>query len=298
MGTAPYVNVEDLTRPGLKDEFYGAILGDVVTELVARGALQGKTVRGKTSVVDDEALQRVLQLGIEPLVYEQQGWSFVAVEAPIDDVLAVVRDVLEPVEVRRDVKVHRMGKGHGGPPPADVRPLYLVKARASGWAVLVIRVHWYTPADYDLAGKVAREASKRLKTRAITAFYDDVSDSFAQEWQGGKPVEEWSSYDGYLGFYLKFYELGIAAPSSWASCIDGEYAFMSETPKAIERVDFVGIPEGENKKAAPAARAEGAAETPKTSVTGEDLLRQLAEAMGAPITKKPTKKPTKKRKPK
>jgi len=302
MADARYVNVEELARPGMKDDFYGETLAEVVTELVSRGVLRGKSVRGKTSVLDDEALRRVVQLGIEPLVYQQQGWSFVAVEAQMDRVLEVVRDVLAPVEVRQDVKVHRMGKGRGGPPPAGVRPLYLVKARASDWPVLVIRVHWYTPADYDLAEEVAREASTRLKTRAVAAFYDDVSDSFAQEWRGGKPVEEWSSHEGYLGFYLKFYERGIAAPSSWTSVWDGEYAFMSETPDAIERVDYVAIAEGEKKEAPAAAPAGQAAGGPETAKTAEDLLRQFARAAGAPVAKSPARKRTKsrpkKRKPK
>ena len=116
--------------------------------------------------------------------------------------LEVVRDVLPPVEVRQNVKVHRMGKGRGGPPPADVRPLYLVKPRVSAWPVLVIRVHWYTPADYD----------------------------------------------------------------------------------------FVGIAEGETRKAAPATPAKTRASVPGRAMTAEDLLRQFAEAIGAPISKKGTKK--------
>jgi hypothetical protein len=154
--------------------------------------------------------------------------------------------------------------------------------------VLVIRVHWYTAADYELAEKVARDASKRLKTRAVAAFDDDVAGSFAQEWQRGKRTEYWSSNDD--DFYLKFYERGIAAPSSWMSVIDGEYAFMSETPAVIERVDFVGIAEGEKKEPPPAAPAKKSAKTSDKSMTGEDLLRQFAEAIGAPIAKKGAKK--------
>ncbi len=122
----------------------------------------------------------------------------------------------------------------------------------------------------------------------MVAFNDDISGSHAQEWQRGKSTEYWSSNDD--DFYRKFYERGIAAPSSWMSVLDGAYAFMSETPAVIERVDFVGIAEGEKKEPAPAAPAKKSAKAPEKSMTGEDLLRQFAQAIGAPISKKGTKK--------
>jgi hypothetical protein len=86
-----------------------------VPHLIEQGVLQGKTVRGKTRVLADDALEHVLQLGIEPLIYGQQGWSFVAVEAPIDRVAEVVRDVVDVVDFRPRVKVHRNQMGSGTP---------------------------------------------------------------------------------------------------------------------------------------------------------------------------------------
>jgi hypothetical protein len=285
-----YLRVDSLTRPGLKDPYYAAVLEEVVPRLIEQGILQGKTIRGKPHVLDDEALRRTLQLGIEPMVYQQQGWSFTAIEAPIDDVLKVLRDIdlLDIAEVRQDVEIlpHKRSRVTG-PEPPPVRPLFLVKPRASDWTVLVIRIHWYTPADWDIAAKVAIECSKRLKTRAVAAFDDDVAGSFAKEWRNGRGGEEWSTNDATDDFYLKFYQRQIAGPSSWMTAKDGQHAFMSETPDAIERVDYIGVTEP-RPKPTPKKRAQ-ASDTGQLT-TGEDLLRQLALAMGAPIKKKPSSK--------
>ena len=287
-----YLPVDSLTRPGFAEGFYSGVLAEVVPELIARGVLQGKTVRGKQLVLADDALDRVLQLGIEPLVYEQQGWSFCAVLAPADDVLEAARDLFDVVESRQGVKVHPIrppgdvaagagfGAGRGAAPPDDVRPLYLLKPRASDWTVLLIRLHWFTPADAELAQSFARDASRRLKTRAVAAFADDVSGSYAQEWSAGEPGPEWSTDDD--GFYLCFYERGIAAPSSWMGVLDGRHAFMSGTPEAIERVDFLGVTDLPKK---PPAGLTKIIATPDNPMTGEDLLAQFARAIGAPVSK-------------
>ena len=294
---AEYVRIDALARPGLEDPFYAAVLEEVVPRLIDDGILQGKTVRGKPLVLDDDALRRTLQLGIEPMVYQQQGWSFTATLAPIDDVLQVLRNIdnLDIAEVRKDVEIlpHQRGIG-AGPEPPPVRPLFLVKPKASDWTVLVIRIHWYTPADWDIASEVAIAASKRLKTRAVAAFNDDVAGSFAKQWKNGRGGEEWSTNDPSDDFYLKFYQRQIAGPSSWMTAQDGRHAFMSETPEAIERVDYIGITEAPKEK--PAAKKSQASAATGQILTAEDLLRQLALAAGAPIGKKPTpKKRTKKR---
>ena len=206
-----YLKVEDQARPGFSEPFYRNVLADVVPALIDRGALQGRTLRGKRQVLDDDALRRVLQLRIEPLVYGQQGWSFAAVDAPADDVLRVARDVLEVAEVRRDVKVSPMRVARGEPAADGVRPLYLVKPKASNWPVLVVRAHWFMSEDWNVAQMLAREASKRLKARAVAAANHDTSGTLAEEWRSGKLAGEWT--DETDGFYVKFYELGIAAPS-------------------------------------------------------------------------------------
>jgi len=285
-----YLRIDSLARPGLEDPYYAAVLEEVVPRLIEEGLLHGKTVRGKPHVLDDEALRRTLQLGIEPMVCQQQGWSFTAIEAPIDDVLKVLGDIdgLDVAEVRENVEVLPSKRGPLiGPEPPPVRPLFLVKPRASDWTVVVIRIHWYTPADWDIAAGVAIAASKRLKTRAVAAFNDDIAGSFAREWKNGRAGEEWSTNDSPDDFYLKFYQRQIAGPSSWMTARNGQHAFMSETPDAIERVDYIGITEPQQKPA-PTKRAKA----PDTAqpTTGEDLLRQLALAMGAPIKKKPTAK--------
>ena len=302
---AEYISTDTLRRPGFDDEFYSAVLAEVVPALVKQGALSGKTLRGKTVVLDDERLERVLQLGVEPLGYNQQGWAFVAFEAPQDDVLAALREVLDVAEVRPRVPALRMGRGSGPPPPEGVRPLFLVKARASDWVVLVVRVHWYTRADGELAEKVARHVSKRLKTRAVVAGKDDSSDACAEEYVRGRPGEAWSSRDD--DFYLRFYQLQVAAPSSWMSVVGGRHAFMTETPEQIERVDYIGINEGTAEAAADAvegvpggagAKGRGAKKggAKKRPDTAEDLLRQFAQQIGAPISD--GSKSKKKRKPK
>jgi hypothetical protein len=274
-----YLPIDSLARPGFNDEYYSGVLEEVVPVLIQRGVLQGKTVRGKPMVLDDDAYRRILQLGIEPLTYGQQGWSLVAVLAPIDDVLEVARDVFDVVESRQAVTVHPVGMGSGDNPPQDVRPLYLVKPRASDWTLLVIRVHWFTLADAEMAESFATAASKRLKTRAVAAFDDDVGGSFAQEFENGKSVAEWSTNDD--GFHLGFYERGIAGPSAWPSVVDGRHALMSHNPQAIERADFLGITEPPKKVPRGWKKVTT---TENQKVTGEDLLSMLASALGAPVS--------------
>jgi hypothetical protein len=283
-----YLPVDALTRPGFTEDFYSGVLAEVVAALIGRGVLQGKTVRGKQMVLADEAFERLVQLGIEPLVYGQQGWAFAAVLAPIDDVLEVAREIFDVVESRQADRVYPMRAADptGADPPADVRPLYLVKPRASDWTVLIIRVHWFKTADAELAESFARDASRRLKTRAVAAFDDDVSGSYAQEWAGGKPGVEWSSNDD--GFYLGFYEREIACPSGWPGVMDGRHAFFSLTPQAIERVDYVGITEPPRKEHPGMKKITV---TPESQMTAGDLLAQFAQAMGAPVGK--AKKPAK-----
>ena len=290
-----YLPVDSLTRPGFTEDFYSGVLAEVVATLISRGALQGKMVRGKQMVLADEAFERLLQLGIEPLVCGQQGWAIAAVLAPIDDVLEVAREIFDVVESRQADRVYPMRAADptGADPPADVRPLYLVKPKGSDWTVLVIRVHWFTIADAQLGESFARDASRRLKTRAVVAFDDDVSGSYAQEWGSGKPGVEWSTNDE--GFYLGFYERGIACPSSWPGVMDGRHAFFSHTPDAIERVDYLGITEPA-KKEHPGMRKITV--TPDSGMTAGDLLAEFAKAMGAPVGgPKKTSKPAARKKP-
>jgi hypothetical protein len=281
-----YLKADALSRPGLGDAFFRNMLATVVPRLVEQGVLAGKTVRGKTHVLADDALARVLQLGIEPLVYGQQGWSFVAVEAPIDRVAEVLRQVVDVRDYRPRVKVHRNQMG-SGTPPDDVRPLYLVKPRAADWTLLVVGVHWFTPEDYELAEAFARQASKRLRTRAVAAMDNDVSGSYAQEWINGAEGDAWTSDDDFEEFYVKFYQRGIAAPSCWMSVLGGAHAFMSKNPDAIERVDFVGINDSAKPRGGP--KRETVAVTFDETMTGEDVLRHMAEALGVSTRKKKKK---------
>src|SRR5688572_12128863 len=236
---AEYLRTDKLVRLGCKDDFGGSIPAEAVTRLVDRGVLQGKTVRGKQMVLDDDALQRILRLGIEPFAFNQQGWSFAAVEADIDRVGDVMRQVFDVKEARQRVPVRKMGKVD--PLPREgLRPLFLLKPAASNWALLVVRLNWFDyPSDWTIAETVAREASKRLKTRALAAAEHDVSGASAQEWRNGKSVEQWSDQED-DDFYVRFYDRGIAAPSCWVAFKDGKYVLMSDGGDAIERADFFG----------------------------------------------------------
>ena len=96
---AEYLRADKLVRPGCKADFGGLIPPEAVTRLIERGVLQGKTLRGKTMVLADDARWRIFELGIEPLAFNQNGWCFAAVDAPIDKVLEVLRDVIDVVDV-------------------------------------------------------------------------------------------------------------------------------------------------------------------------------------------------------
>jgi hypothetical protein len=144
---AEYLRADKLVRSGGKDDFGGCIPAEAVTRFIDRGVLQGKMVRGKQMVLDDDMLQRVLQLGIEPFTFNMQGWSFAAVDAPIERVADVVRQVLDVAEVRERVTIDGTKEAVTPLPRKGVQPLFLVNVRASSWTLLVIRLRWFTPSD-------------------------------------------------------------------------------------------------------------------------------------------------------
>src|SRR5260370_41005901 len=78
-----YVSVEEAAKRAAKDEFLQHAKKAVIPRLIEKGLLHGKREKKHLFVADDEALARMMQLGVESFVNNQQGYSFLAVRAPI-----------------------------------------------------------------------------------------------------------------------------------------------------------------------------------------------------------------------
>ena len=99
-----YLSVEDATKRVGKDEFLRNVRSAVIPRLIQKGLLQGKKEKKSQLVADDDSLARLAGLGVETFVQNQQGYSFMVVRAPIEDVAAistnsVAQGCLEAIEV-------------------------------------------------------------------------------------------------------------------------------------------------------------------------------------------------------
>lgn len=88
---ARLIPIEEAAGRSCKDEFPKTYGGEILPRLIEAGILDGRLDGDPPVVADDEVLARVLRLGIEPLVQDRQGYSFVVVRAPIERVAAAPR---------------------------------------------------------------------------------------------------------------------------------------------------------------------------------------------------------------
>jgi hypothetical protein len=85
-----FLSAEEAAKRAGGAAFFQNVRKRVIPLLIKKGLLKGKTVGGKPMVAADAALQWILGFGIEEFVYNQQGWSFTAVRASIDQVSAAL----------------------------------------------------------------------------------------------------------------------------------------------------------------------------------------------------------------
>src|SRR4051812_8870572 len=184
---------------------------EVLLRLIEAGTLQGGTVGEQPAVRDDAALRRVLGLGIERFVFNQEAWSFTAVRAPIDAVAARLASRRGGLRHDPDRKGGRMRGDARVRAAPDRRHVFLVRPRGADASVIVQTVHWIQQADMLIGGLLAAELSEALETRAVAAWDDDFAGSTALVCENGRKAAVLTDED-WVAFYRFFYDEGIAVP--------------------------------------------------------------------------------------
>src|SRR5262249_45529448 len=107
-----FLSVEDAAKRTGKEEFFQNVKRAVIPRLIEKGILEGKKEKKKELVADDDALARVLAPGVEAFVYNQQGYSFMAVRASIERVATKLKsrpgvceyeEKVKPIKMKRDI---------------------------------------------------------------------------------------------------------------------------------------------------------------------------------------------------
>jgi hypothetical protein len=236
-----FLAVEDAAKRAGKDEFFQSVKRAVIPRLIGKGILQGKKVKKCEFVADDEALARVLQPGVEAFVYNQQGYSFMAVRAPIEQVAAKLElrpgvskyeEKVKPLKMKRDVSLQG---------PSTLRHTFLIQmSSAPNWSVLIQTVHWFHSCDAVMATALACALSKDLKTLAASAWDDDFSGSSVIICENGKQKASVSDEEeGWEGFYEFFYENGVSVPQSFIGTEKGKASLYVADPAELQRADRV-----------------------------------------------------------
>lgn len=237
-----YVTIEEAAKRAGAEEFYQNVWKGVIPLLIEKGVLKGK----KGEVADDETLERVMGFGIEKFVGNQQGWSFMAVKAPMEEVAAALGRRAGVIARTENVKPLKMKKDLSIQPVEEKRDAFLVKFKKSEWPVLIQTVHWFKSCDAVMATALAGALSKELKTMAVAAWDDDFSGSTMMVCEKGARTRTISDeVDDWEAMYLLCYEQGIHVPHCFIDNEDGKAALHVTTPSEVERVDHVvlAVPE-------------------------------------------------------
>ena len=242
MGTK-YISVEKAAKRAGKEDFLQNVKEAVIPRLIKKGLLHGKMEKKRQLVADDEALARIMQLGVEPFVYNQQGYSFVVVHAPIQDVALKLKPRPGVAQYQEGVKVARMKKDIKVEADEKVRHGFLVQMRATPeWSVLIQTVHWFHSCDSVMCTALACALSRELRTRAAAAWDDDFSGSSLIICENGKQQAAISDEDeeqGWEGFYEFFYEHGIYLPESFIGTTNASATLHVANPGEVLRADRV-----------------------------------------------------------
>src|SRR3954469_11027877 len=86
-----FISVAEAAARAGKEGFLQNVKKAVIPRLIEQGVLQGKKEKNTELVADDESLARVMQLGVDSFTYNQQGYSFLVVHAPIEEVAAKLK---------------------------------------------------------------------------------------------------------------------------------------------------------------------------------------------------------------
>ncbi|SPE54487.1 hypothetical protein SBV1_1890018 [Verrucomicrobia bacterium] len=241
--TTKYLSVEEAAKRGSKGEFFQNVGEAVIPRLIENGLLHGKKEKDRQLVADDEALARVMKLGVESFVYNQQGYSFMAVRTPIDQVAAKLKARPGVAQYEESVKPLRMVKGAEVQPDEKVRHTFLVQMRDSPeWSVLIQTVHWFHSCDSVMGTALACALSKEFQTLAAAAWDDDFSGSSLIVCEKGNQqaaISDEGEEDGWEGFYEFFYEQGIYLPELFIATSKGTPILYAADPAKVQRADYV-----------------------------------------------------------
>ncbi|HEY7116129.1 MAG TPA: hypothetical protein VH475_06070 [Tepidisphaeraceae bacterium] len=240
-----YLSIDEASGRDKVEDFFANVKEQVIPYLIERGVLSGRTENGTTLVADDAALARVMRLGIESFVYGQDGWSFMAVRAPIGAVSAALARRPGVKEHRPDVRPAAMSPDAGIEGGSDQRHTFLISMRqVPDWSVLVQTVHWFHNCDAVMTTALAAALSRELKTLAVAAWDDDFSGSSMIICENGEraspdgPAEEGEDDDA-GGFYGFFYERGIHLPECFISAGGESQPTMHvREPGEVARADY------------------------------------------------------------
>lgn len=238
-----YLSIEQAARRAGKEQFFQNVKAAVIQRFLERGLLNGKKEKNSQLVADDEALARIMQLGVEPFVYNQQGFSFTAVRTPIHQVAPKLKVRPGVVNYDESVPPQKMKQDLGVQPETGLRHTFLIQMRdAPNWSVLIQTVHWFHTCDSVMGTALACALSKELQTLAAAVWDDDFSGSSLLICDNGirnSAVPDADEAEGWERFYEFFYEQGICLPESFIDVRDGRASLYVADPTKVQRSDRV-----------------------------------------------------------
>jgi hypothetical protein len=237
-----FLTVEQAAKKAGDVNFYQNVKRAVIPRLIKKKLLTGKK-DGKTQfVADDEALARIMRLGIEPFVYNQQGYSFVVVLAPLDQVAAHLETRPSIIKYQANIKPRKLGKDAGVEPDEFCRHTYLLQMRETPeWTIWLQTVHWFQSCDAIMGTALAAALSQELGVLAGAAWDDDFSGSSLIVCENGEQTAKISDSGKWEKFYEFFYEQGILIPEAFISFTKGKAELLVADPAAVERADYAEL---------------------------------------------------------
>jgi hypothetical protein len=238
-----YLSIEEAARKAGEEEFFQNVKAAVIPRLIEKGLLRGKKEEKGELVADDDALARVMRLGVESFVYNRQAYSFMVVRAPIQQVAQKLKSRPGVAKYEESVTPAKMEKGVEAQPDEKIRDAFLVQTRDTPeWSVLIQTVHWFQACDSVMGTALACALSKEFQTLAAAAWDDDFSGSSLIVCENGNQKEGISGEDeegGWEGFYEFFYEHGISLPESFIGAGPGNATLYVSDPAKVQRADHV-----------------------------------------------------------
>ena len=234
-----FLSIEAAAKRAGNDEFFQNVKRAVIPCLIQKGILRGKKDKKRDLVADDDALARVLRPGVEAFVYNQQGYSFMSVRAPIEQVATQLKSRAGVSEYEERVKPLKMKRYISVQVDSTLRHTFLVQmSSVPDWSVLIQTVHWFHSCDAITA--LACALSRDLKTLAAAAWDDDFSGSSLIICENGKQkASVTDEEDGWEGFYEFFYGNRVAVPASFIGTEKGKASLYVADPAKVERADRI-----------------------------------------------------------